>query len=83
MSRLNELKQHLHPGKVYRRSDLQKWSDSIDLDLYLKQLQAEGLLRELSEDLYHYPKKTAFGSAPPEDKELVRAFLEDETFPNV
>lgn len=37
-------------------------------------------MRKLSGGLYHCPKKTAFGYAPPEDKELVRAFLKDDRF---
>lgn len=78
MSKLNELKQRLHPGKVYRRAYLKQWSTSVDR--HLKQLQSDGTLRKLSGGLYHCPKKTAFGYAPPEDKELVRAFLKDDHF---
>ncbi|MBE9044029.1 hypothetical protein IQ255_06360 [Pleurocapsales cyanobacterium LEGE 10410] len=78
MSKLDKLKQHLHSGKVYRRSDLQKWSDSVDL--HLEQLQEEGLLQEFAEGLYYQPKKTAFGYAPPKDEELVRAFLDGDDF---
>lgn len=78
MSKLDELKQRLHPGKVYRRAYLKQWSTSVDR--HLKQLQQDGTLRKLSGGLYHCPKKTAFGYAPPEDKELVRAFLKDERF---
>lgn len=78
MSKLNELKRHLRPGQVYRRADLEKWSTSIDR--HLKKLQEDGILVKLSRGLYHYPKKTAFGYAPAEDKALVRAFLKDDRF---
>ncbi|GLH77033.1 hypothetical protein SSBR45G_19410 [Bradyrhizobium sp. SSBR45G] len=39
-----------------------------------------GTLRKLSGGLYVYPKETAFGPAPPSDKEVVTAFLKDKTF---
>ena len=78
MSKLDELKQYLRPGKVYRRAYLKQWSTSVDR--HLKQLQQDGTLRKLSGGLYYCPKKTAFGYAPPEDKELVRAFLKDDRF---
>jgi hypothetical protein len=78
MSKLTELKQHLRQGRVYRRATLAQWSTSVDR--HLKQLQEDGTLRKLSGGLYHYPKKTVFGDAPPEEKELIRAFLKDDCF---
>ena len=85
MSRLNELKKNLRSGQVYRRADLERFSNAVDR--HLKQLQAEGALTKLSGGLYHCPKKTVFGEAPADDKELVRAFLKDDRFllssPNV
>lgn len=78
MTKLSELKTHLEPGQVYRRTDLSKWSKSIDrhLDLLVK----EGTLHKLSQGVYHYPKTTAFGVAPAEEETLVRSFLKDDRF---
>lgn len=78
MSKLDELKRHLKPGQAYRRADLARWSTSVDR--HLKQLVEQGTLRKLSGGLYAYPKETAFGPAPASDKDVVSAFLKDDTF---
>lgn len=78
MSKLQELKMHLQPGQVYRRADLEQWSTAVDR--HLKELQASGELVKLSAGLYHYPRKTAFGEAPAEDRALVQGFLKDNRF---
>jgi len=78
MLKRNELKKHLRPGQVYRRSDLAKWSNAIDR--HLQQLVKEGTVQKLSGGVYYYPEKTSFGDAPPEDETLVRAFLKDDKF---
>ena len=78
MKALEALKQHLKPGGLYRRADLEPWSNAVDR--HLKQLQAEGALKKLSGGLYYCPKKTAFGAAPADDEALVRAFLKDDRF---
>jgi hypothetical protein len=78
MSKLDELKRHLKPGQAYRRADLAHWSTSVDR--HLKQLVEQGTLRKLSGGLYAYPKETAFGPAPASDKDVVSAFLKDDTF---
>jgi len=78
MTKVEELKKQLERGKVYRRSDLAKWSKSVDrhLDLLLK----EETLQKLSPGLYYFPEETAFGKAPPEEEIVVRSFLKDERF---
>lgn len=78
MTKVEELKKQLERGKVYRRSDLAKWSKSVDrhLDLLLK----EETLQKLSQGLYYFPEETAFGKVPPEEEILVRSFLKDERF---
>ena len=85
MKELDKLKQKLQPGVVYQRKGLARWSNAIDR--HLKQLLEDGTLIKLSQGLYYYPKKTAFGDAPPDEKALVRAFLNDDRFlitsPNV
>jgi hypothetical protein len=78
MTKLQELKRHLRPGKVYRREDLAQWSSSVDR--HLQQLVAEGYLTKISTGVYHRPKQTAFGKAPAEDSALVEAFLKDDRY---
>lgn len=78
MHTLAQLEKHLHPGSVYRRSDLEKWSKAVDR--HLQQLQKKGVLTKLSGGLYYYPKKTAFGEAPANDQTLVASFLKDNRF---
>ena len=78
MSKLDELKKHMYPGKVYRRSELAEWSTSVDR--HLKQLLKDGTLVKLSGGLYYYPKKTVFGFAPADDLTLIKAYLKDDRF---
>jgi hypothetical protein len=78
MTKLETLKQHLMPGEVYRRADLEGWSNAVDR--HLQQLVKEGVLEKLSGGLYYVPKVTAFGKTPAEDHELVNAFLKDDKF---
>ena len=85
MGKLEELKSHLRPGRVYRRQDVAAWSNAVDR--HLKQLVEEGTLTKLAGGLYAYPKDTVFGKAPAEDDKLVGTFLKDSRFllasPNV
>ena len=78
MTQLDELKKHLKRGRVYRRNDLMKWSKSVDR--HLEELTSEGTLQKLSQGLYYFPKESAFGKTPPDEAELVRAFLRDDRF---
>jgi Family of unknown function (DUF6088) len=78
MRKANELKKHLRPGTVYRRQELEAWSNSIDR--HLRELLDEGTLTRLATGLYLYPKETVFGKAPPEDAKLVASFLKDHRF---
>jgi hypothetical protein len=78
MTKLDELKQHLKPGGVYRREDLARWSNAVDR--HVKQLVESGVLTKLRGGLYGYPKETAFGPAPANDATLVEAFLKDKRF---
>jgi hypothetical protein len=63
---------------VYRRKNLEQYSSSVDRDL--SNLVKEGALRKAARGVYYVPRKTAFGQAPPDDKELVRGFLKDNRF---
>lgn len=78
MTKLEELKTHLRPGRVYRRAELAQRSNAVDR--HLKQLVSEGTLRKLAGGLYLYPKPTVFGKAPAEDDQLVASFLKDRRF---
>ncbi|HEY8658467.1 MAG TPA: DUF6088 family protein [Hanamia sp.] len=78
MAKLDELKKHLTRGKVYRRSDLAKWSKSVDR--HLEALVEEDILQKLSQGLYYYPEDSAFGKTPPEEETLIKSFLKDDRF---
>ena len=78
MKTLEHLKEHLKPGQVYRRADLEQWSKAVDR--HLQYLVKEGTLQKMSSGLYYCPEKASFGQVPPEDKEIVRAFLKSNDF---
>lgn len=78
MSRLNDLKSHLRKGNIYKRDELQKWSNSIDR--HLSELTNAGLLKKVGPGLYHFPKKNAFGFEPPADQLLIKKFLDNDNF---
>lgn len=78
MSRLQEFVGYLKRGKVYRRADLEQWSNAVDR--HISELLEAGTLQKLSQGLYYYPKETAFGTVPPGEKDLVRSFLKDDEF---
>ena len=50
------------------------------MDRDLKTLVDTGKVRKLAGGLYYRPRKTPFGDAPPEDRDLVRAFLKTDDF---
>lgn len=68
----------MRAGTVYRRKDLAGKSKSVDRDLQLA--VSAGRLRKVAQGLYYAPKKTPFGEAPPDDRVLVRKFLDDRNF---
>ena len=78
MKKLNDLKAKLQPGVVYQRKGLERWSNAIDR--HLKQLVEDGTLVKLSQGLYYCARTTAFGDAPPDEKSMINAFLNDERF---
>lgn len=78
MLQVDQVKSHLEPGQVYRRADLEKWSNAVDR--HLIELQRDGTLKKVAPGLYHYPKVSVFGKVPPTEKELIRAFLKDSRF---
>lgn len=78
MTQLEELKKHLRRGKVYRRTELAKWSKSVDR--HLEELLQDGTLQKLSQGIYYFPKETAFGKTPPDEDVLIESFLKDNRF---
>lgn len=78
MKRLEQLKRHLRAGDVYRRSDLAKWSKSVDR--HARELVESGFLEKLQNGLYYSPKNSVFGKTPPNDKDLVKSFLNNDDF---
>jgi len=75
---MNLLLQNIHPGEVYRRSDLEYYSTAIDR--HLAQLTVDGILVKVNHGLYYAPKKSKFGVVPPDDQQLVESFLKDDDF---
>ncbi len=78
LSALEQVRQVLKPGRVYRRADLLAVSTSVDR--HLQALVQAGDLRKLAQGLYYAPRKSVFGELPPDDAELVRSFLRDDDF---
>lgn len=66
-------KPNLRPGAVYRTRDIGKWS--ANPSRLAKRLVAEGQLVPLRHGLYVHPKHGRFGAVPPDDCELMRAFV--------
>lgn len=78
MSSLDNFKKKLRAGKVYRRDDLTKFSTAIDR--HLAASVADGSLQKLAQGLYYAPKMTAFGIAPPDEDQLIKAFLKGDDY---
>jgi hypothetical protein len=72
------LDRHVQAGRVYRREDLVPYSTSVDREL--QRLVADGTLRKLAQGLYYKPKKNVFGEVPPDEKDMLAAFLRDKNF---
>lgn len=72
------VKNNLVPGTLYRRSELEELSTSVDR--HLAQLVKEGTLKKVGPGLYLHPEKSKWGEKSSEDKKLVEAFLKDDRF---
>ena len=78
MKTKSALQEQLQPGRVYRRQELGVYSPSVD-----RQLQAlvrSGELKKASYGIYYCPQQSRFGEIPPQDKDLIRAFLKTDRF---
>ena len=78
MYKLAELKRHLKRGQVYRRSDMERWSSSVDR--HIAELLKDGTLEKVGPSLYYYPKRNIFGKEPADTKMLVKKYLKDNRF---
>ena len=68
----------MRPGRVYRRQDLAVYSTAVDRDL--NTLVENGEVLKLAGGLYYSPHKNAFGLTPPEERDVVQAFLKTDDF---
>jgi hypothetical protein len=74
----NAARPHFEPGRVYRTKDLAPWG--ANTPRLAKRLTREGSLRRLAHGLYFAPLPSRFGPAPPEDRQILQAFLGDDHF---
>jgi hypothetical protein len=75
---MKRLQHYIQKGKVYRRSDLEYYSKSIDRDL--AELTRAGKLTKLQQGLYYAPRRSKFGVVPPDERDVVNVFLKDSDF---
>ena len=75
---LELMESSLNPGGVYRRSDFEEFTSNVDRNL--AKLVKKGLFQKLQNGLYLCPKKTPFGLAFPDERELLSKFLNDDHF---
>jgi len=68
--------QPLRRGHVYRTGDLHGANPAR----VAKRLVAEGKLQRLGRGLFVHPTKGRFGQVPPDDTEVMRAFLDGDSF---
>ena len=76
--RLNNFAKGLQSGRVYRASELEKYSNSLGRDLRL--LVDTKKLRALGKGLYVKPEKLGEMELSPDSKEVVRKFLGSSRF---
>ncbi len=68
----------LEPGRVYRTRDLTTWG--ANPTRLAHRLVREGRLHSLAQGLFYAPKSSRFGPVPPEDEEILGAFLGSDEF---
>jgi len=78
MNALENVKSKLKPGQVYRRSDLEKMSRSVDRDV--AGLVSEGTLVKVGSGLYQCPQHSRFGVLPASTDKLLTSFLKDDDY---
>ena len=70
---MRRLEPPLVPGRVYRTKEFGAWAKNPFA--LATRLVAEGTLCHLGHGLYHCPEPSRFGPLPPDEHELVGAFL--------
>jgi hypothetical protein len=70
---MRRLEPRLKPGRVYRTKDFGAWAKNPFA--LAARLVAEGRLQHLGHGLYFAPEQSRFGPLPPDEHELVSAFL--------
>lgn len=78
MKNAEKIKNAMRLGRVYRRQDLEELAPAVDRDL--KNLVERGGVRKLAYGLYYRPRKNPFGETPPDERDIVRAFLKTDDF---
>ncbi len=68
----------IRPGRAYRTRDLRRWS--ANPTRLAKRLVREGKLRQAAHGFFYAPIPSRFGSAPPDESELLRAFFAGSPF---
>jgi hypothetical protein len=70
---MRRLEPPLEPGRVYRTKEFGAWARNPFA--LAKRLVAEGRLRHPGHGLYYLPEQSRFGPLPPDEDELISAFL--------
>jgi len=78
MNSLEKIRRKLKPRTTYRREDFIHLSSNVDR--HLKTLVLEKALLKIQNGLYMCPEKTPFGKALPEETQLLKSFLKDDSF---
>lgn len=78
MTKVDELKMQLEPGRIYRTKELAKWSNAVDR--HIKQLVRNMDLNKISNGIYYCPRESKFGQVPPEEGLLLKAILKGDDF---
>jgi len=68
----------LKSGKVYRTADFRRWGKNPTR--LARRLEREGELERLGHGLYYAPERSHFGTVPPAEDELLRAFLKTRDY---
>lgn len=76
--RASQLFEKMEEGRVYRREELAAFSKSVDRELM--QLVKEDRVKKAAPALYYRPRMSRFGTLPPKQTEVVRAFLKTDDF---
>ena len=78
MNSLEKIRKKLKPRATYRREDFISLSSNVDR--HLKTLVLEKALLKIQNGLYMCPEETSFGKALPQETQLLKSFLKDDSF---